>query len=69
MALFLLQTQWTSLVVSQRIPHRYLTLTSKRTLFVSQCSTIDNIRDYDLPAVLKVRVPDTPTHTEVKEVQ
>lgn len=47
--------------------HRFHTLTNKRSRSIAQCCDIDSLLDVDLSQILKVRVPDTPTHTEVKE--
>lgn len=46
--------------------HRFKQLTSRRTRSVAECSTIDPLFQYDLPAILKPRVPGTSSHTEVK---
>ena len=43
-------------------------LTTQRINSVMQCSNIDSLRSSDFPAILKERVPDTPGHTEVKNV-
>ena len=53
---------------SLNLQHKFHTLTNKRTHTVAQC--VDStLFDEILPNILKVRVPDTPGHAEVKEVR
>ena len=49
--------------------HTFQTLTNARLQAVSQCSSnVQSLFNTDLPRILQERVPDTPGHTEVKEV-
>ena len=48
--------------------HRFKVLTSQRVRSIMHCNDIDSLFRYDFPSVLKLRVPGTPSHEEVKEV-
>ncbi len=43
-------------------------MTSQKVKSIVGCNEIDSLRNYDFPAILKERVPDTESHAKVKEV-
>ena len=44
-------------------------LTNQRLNSVMRCHEVESLFEYDLPEVLKVRVPGTPEHEVVKNVR
>ena len=48
--------------------HRFKLLTSQRVRSIMHCNDVDSLFRYDFPSILKLRVPGTPSHEEVKEV-
>lgn len=60
---------WLALAAStmaQRTSHSFRVLTSQRLRSVMKCHEVDSLFQYDLPGVLKLRVPGTPEHDIVK---
>ena len=48
--------------------HQFKVLTSQRLNSIMRCNEVESLFDYDLPGVLKLRVPGTPEHDVVKDV-
>ena len=55
-------------LLSNIIQHSFRVLTSQRLHSVMKCHEVDSLFQYDLPGVLKLRVPGTPEHDIVKNV-